>query len=71
MLADDIRRLATALDVDDIDRMSPGELIRAIQFQEGHMPCFCEAWSAPCGIGDCPFASACSSHLRIRAMTTH
>lgn len=71
MLADDIRRLAKALDVDGNERMTPGELIRCIQFQEGHMPCFCEAWSAPCGIRDCPFSTTCSSHLHIRAMSRH
>lgn len=70
MLADDLRRLAKALDVDD-DRKTPGELIRSIQFLEGQMPCFCEAWSAPCGIEDCPFAAACSSHLHIRTTTRH
>jgi hypothetical protein len=71
MVADDIRRLAKALEVDVNDRMSAGEVIRSIQFQEGHMPCFCEAWSAPCGIEDCPFATACSSHLHIRATIRH
>ena len=66
MLSDDIRRLAEALGIKDAARIGLGELIRCIQFQEGHMPCFSEAWSAPCRLDDCPFAKVCSSHLRVR-----
>lgn len=68
MLSDDIRRLAKALGIEDVAQMGLSELIRAIQFQEGHMPCFSEVWSAPCGLDACPFAKVCSSHLRIRAV---
>jgi hypothetical protein len=71
MVSDDIRRLAKALGVTNVKQTSLGDLIRTIQFQEGHMPCFSETWSAPCGIEDCPFADVCTSHLPIRAAIRH
>lgn len=64
MTLQEIQRLARALGVEDPEKMSALALIRLIQFEEGHMPCFSEAWSVPCKL-DCPFFDACSSHKRI------
>lgn len=57
----EIQRLADALGIEGTDGMNVDVLIRNVQYQEGRMPCFSEAWSAPCKIGECPNSSACSS----------
>jgi len=67
----EIQRLAHALGVRDVQGMDVNALIRSIQFEEGHVPCFSEAWSAPCGMEDCPFSLACSSNLRARTASRH
>lgn len=71
LVSDDICRLATSRFVTGENQTGLADLIRYMQFREGRMPCFCETWSAPCAIGVCPFASACTSHLRIRAAVRH
>ena len=71
MLPDDIQLLAETLCNGGMARMDLHELIRNIQFHTGHMPCYCETWSAPCGIDDCLFSAACTSHLRIRITVRH
>lgn len=65
----DIRRLAKALGIDDSQESSVYELIRSIQLQEGHMPCFSETWSRPCRIESCPISGLCRSYLRKRMLT--
>lgn len=67
----EIQRLAYALGIEGADRMKTVALIRSVQFQEGHMPCFSEAWSAPCSIGDCPFFDVCSSSVATRVAARH
>ncbi|HXH72466.1 MAG TPA: hypothetical protein VNI58_06620 [Mariprofundaceae bacterium] len=62
---DEIRRLAGALGIEDVDRMNAGELILFIQREEGRLPCFSEAWSSPCWIGDCPSSGDCSSQTAV------
>jgi hypothetical protein len=67
----EIQRLAHALGIQDAQGMSIVALIHSIQFEEGHLPCFSEAWSAPCGMDVCPFSVACSSNLLVRAAPRH
>ena len=67
----EIRRLACALGISDARGMDIDALIRSIQFEEGHVPCFSEAWSAPCRIDACPFSMVCSSSLQARAAARH
>ena len=67
----EIRRLAHALGIPDSQGMEIGDLIHLIQYEEGHLPCFSEAWSAPCRMDECPFSIACSSNLRIRVAHRH
>lgn len=67
----EIRRLAHALGIPKVDQMAVAELIKSIQFEVGLVPCFSEAWSSPCRVGECPFSSACSSNMHIRAATKH
>lgn len=71
MRINEIQRLADALEIRDADRMNTRALIRMIQFQEGQMPCFSEAWSAPCRIDGCPFSDDCSSHMAPREAVKH
>ena len=71
MTLQEIRRLAHALGIMDTEKLGAFALIRLIQFEEGHMPCFSEAWSAPCKIDGCPFSAMCSSNLSIRAKHKH
>lgn len=71
MTSQEIRRLAHALGIVDTERLSTLALIRLIQLEEGHMPCFSEAWSAPCRVDGCPFLAMCSSNLRIRVKPKH
>jgi len=68
MRIQEIQRLATALGIEHVRQKSGADLIRHIRFEEGHLPCFSEAWSAPCNIGDCPFSDACSSHFSVSEM---
>ncbi len=63
----EIQRLAQALGIRDVQAMNISALIHSIQYEEGHLPCFSEAWSAPCGMDVCPFSLACSSNRRVRA----
>ena len=67
----EIQRLACALGIPGARGMDVDALIRSIQFEEGHVPCFSEAWSAPCRIDTCPFAMVCSSSLPVRAAARH
>ena len=57
----ELQRLAKALGIPSADQSSIGVLIHAIRFEEGLMPCFSAAWSAPCGLDECPTSVACSS----------
>lgn len=57
----ELQRLAHALGIPGSDQASVGMLIDSIQLEEGLMPCFCEAWSAPCKIDECPSSISCSS----------
>jgi hypothetical protein len=61
MLAENLRRLANALGIENPHCMKISDLIHSIRFLEGELPCFSQAWSAPCQIGDCPHCLACSS----------
>lgn len=67
----EMQRLAVALGIKDANRMNADTLIRCVQFQEGHMPCFSEVWSAPCRIDGCPFSDGCSSHVPAREAVKH
>lgn len=67
----EIQRLAHALGVSDVQGMNISALIHSIQFEEGQLPCFSEAWSAPCRMDECPFSLACSSNLRVRVAPQH
>lgn len=57
----ELQRLAHALGIPGTDQASIGVLIQSIQIEEGLMPCFSEAWSAPCRIDECPSSISCSS----------
>ena len=67
----EIQRLAQALGIRDVQAMDISALIQSIQFEEGHLPCFSEAWSAPCGMDVCPFSVACSSNRQVRVAPRH
>lgn len=67
----EIQRLASALGIKGASRMKVDTLIRCVQYQEGHMPCFSEVWSAPCSIGECPFFDVCSSSMATRVTARH
>lgn len=71
MTLEDIRRLADALGIEGARTLSVGELIHLIRLEEGRVPCYSEAWSAPCGVDRCPFADVCSSNLHIESATRH
>lgn len=67
----EIQRLANALGIPGANQLSVSSLIRSIQFEEGLMPCFSEAWSAPCRIDECPFSIVCSSNVVARIAIRH
>lgn len=67
----EIQRLADALGIPGADRLSVAALIKSIQFEEGLMPCYSEAWSAPCKIDECPFSVLCSSNVFTRTALRH
>lgn len=67
----EIQRLADALGIEGAERMKADTLIRSVQYQEGHMPCFSEPWSAPCSIAACPFFDVCSSNMATRVAKSH
>lgn len=71
MTLEELRRLADALGIADSGHMDVSMLIRLIQFEEGQLPCFSEAWSAPCNVDDCSFSKLCSSNLLIRTKARH
>lgn len=62
----EIHRLANALGIENAERMGVDKLIRSIQFEGGMIPCYSEAWSAPCRLDKCPFSDGCSSHQLAR-----
>lgn len=67
----EIQRLADALGILSTEQRSVRDLIQSIQFEEGLMPCYSEAWSAPCQVSECPFCDVCSSHMDARARARH
>ncbi|MFN2107241.1 MAG: hypothetical protein ACK2UJ_20365 [Candidatus Promineifilaceae bacterium] len=67
----DIQRLASALGIESTDQMNVETLTRTIQFEEGLVPCFSEAWSVPCKIEECPLYEVCSSNLMARLTANH
>lgn len=68
MVFQDMQRLAVALDIKDALRMDTPALVDAIESREGGtLPCFSQAWSAPCDIADCPLFIDCSSSLSYQA----
>lgn len=67
----EIQRLANALGILGANHMSVSTLIKSIQHEEGLVPCFSEAWSAPCRIDECPFSIACSSNAVTKLVQKH
>lgn len=67
----EIQRLADALGIPGADQMSIRVLIKSIQFEKGYMPCFSEAWSAPCRIDECPCSIICRSNVFTRTEVRH
>ena len=65
----ELQRLANALGIPGTGQSSIGMLIQSIQHEEGLMPCFSEAWSAPCGLDECPSSIACSSKAFVTVAT--
>lgn len=62
MINEDMRRLAVALGIQQARQMDIAELIQSIRSLEGQLPCYCEAWSTPCIIHNCPISEQCSSN---------
>jgi hypothetical protein len=54
-----IRAQAKAIGVTAPGKMRKGDLIRAIQRQEGNQSCFAAAWSAECQQMDCCWRGEC------------
>lgn len=67
----EIRRLADALGIPGAKQSGIRDVIQSIHVQEGLMPCYSEAWSAPCRIAECPCSSMCSSQPENRTGLKH
>jgi hypothetical protein len=53
MNADELQRLATAMDIEIQASSTAPELIQAIQIAEGNSPCYQSAIAPVCGLEDC------------------